>query len=329
MIPLVLPQGMVKRALLVGMLLLASCFKGGGGATTAPPPKNTAVAKGPDFSATIADPVGFLPMDSEIVLGLDVDQVRRSPLWPQLEARVTTAGGAGLTAFKAICGFDPMTTVHGIMMGIKNLKQQTPDGVIVVRGLDRPRLMGCMTKAQQNPDHSVVIEDGIVVIAGKSDPTTVAFAFVDASTVVGVIGPTASKGQLKSVLTSGAPLRSSPAFGSLLDLTDLRASLWGVLNGASSVFDQASGMIGMRPKAVFGSVTLANGLGMKMHLRLETATQASQIQTMIGGQIGMARAMFDKLDVTTEDADLVIALAMTDAQLSSMMQLLGAQLGGP
>jgi hypothetical protein len=68
---------------------------------------------------------------------------------------------------------------------------------------------------------------------------------------------------------------------------------------------------------------------MKMHLRAETATQASQLQTMVGGQVGMARAMFDKLDVTTEDADLVIALAMTETQLSSMMQLLGAQLGGP
>ena len=321
---------MLKRALLVGSLVFASCFKGGGTTTVAPPVGNTVAPKAVDYTATVADPLGFLPVDAEVILGLDVDSVRKSALWPQLAGRLSTAGGDRLRAFEATCGFDPMTTVHAITIGIKNLKQNTPDGVMVVHGLDRPQLMGCMAKAQQKGDHKVMIEDGIVSIRGsETPPSTVAFAFVDASTVVAVIGPTASKAQLQAVLAAGVPLRTSPAFNELVKLTDLESSMWMILNGSSSVFDQAASAIGSRPKAIMGSVNLGAGLTMNMRLRLEGAAQAQQFQQMINGQIGMVRAMFDKLDITTDAADIVVALAMSDQQLNNIVQLVVGQLGGP
>jgi hypothetical protein len=333
---------MVKRALLVGSLLLTtSCYKDKGSSTTAPPPPSNTVAQPRvtvDYSRTIADPLGFLPIDSEIVLGLDVEQLRKSPFWVPAAAKLSTAGGNDLAAFKMACGTDPMATVRSITMGIKNLSA-TPDGVMVVSGLDRAALMACMEKA---PKTTTTIQNGIVVITSTSAPgagglgapaggaqSTVAFAFVDASTVVGVMGPSASREHLRAVLAAGAPLRSSPAFTEIVKHTDLAASGWMMLNGSSKVFDQAAGALGTRPKAAFGSINVTNGVSMDMRLRLEDAAHATQLAPMIGGQVGMARAMFTKLDITTDDVDLVMSLAMTDAQLTQLLQLAGVTLNGP
>jgi len=328
----VLDLAMAQRVWLAGLLTLASCFADNGKVAQPPhqPPPKDPTPHGKDYSATIADPLGFLPADSEIVFGLDVDSVRRSTLGPPLAARLAELGGTELTLFKQTCGFDPMTTVHAITLGIKNVKQATPDGVIVVHGLDRPQLTNCMSRAQSRDPKVVTIQNGIVEInnrdPNKPDGSKVVFAFVDASTVVGVIGPTANRDRLQTVLASGVPLRSSLSFVELIKLTDLESSLWGVINGASSVFDQVAGL-GMRPKAVFGSLTLANGMSIAMRLRLESPAQATQLQQLANGQVGMARSMFEKLDITTDNADVVVAAAMNDQQLTAILSLAGVSLG--
>ncbi len=322
---------MDHRALLVGSLLFAACYKDPGATRTGPrSPDNAVAVKGPDYSATLADPVGFLPVDSELVLALDVDSLRKSPLWPQLAGKLSQATGPALRQFQEACGFDPMTTIHAITIGFKNLKQETPDGVIVVSGLDRPKLMGCIGKVKPKPGSTEsVVVDGDVILATSSNGGKSAFAFVDASTIVGAIGANVGKPQLMAVLSAGAPLHTSPAFAELLKLTDLEASLWTVMNGSSSIFDQATGALGMRPKAVFGSVNLTAGLTMNVRMRLDSAAQAQQLQQMVSGQIGMARAMFDKLDITTDNADLVVTLAMTEQQLNNIMQMVLGAVGGP
>ncbi len=315
------------RAFALASLLLASCYKDK--PRTEGPPGNGAppVAARVDYSATIADPLGFLPLDSELVLGVDVDQVKKSMFWPPLAAKITQAGGSSFTTFKAICGFDPMQTVRAMSLGIKNIGQKTPDGVMVVHGLDRAALMGCMEKGAKQGG-KITIENGIVTVT-SDDNSAVAFAFVDASTVVGVIGPTASAGQLKAVLASGVPLRGSPAFADLLAKTNLEASGWMVMNGNSSVFDQMASAVGSRPKAAFGSVSVLSGVAMDLHLRLDSAAQAQQLSTMANNQAGMARSMFTKLDITTDAADVVVQLAMTDQQVSQILQLAGVSLAAP
>jgi len=318
---------MNSRALVVASLLLTSCYKDK--PRTEVPPSNgvpPATAR-VDYSATIADPLGFLPVDSELVLGVDVDQVKKSMFWPPLAARISQAGGPALTTFQQVCGFDPMQTIRAMSLGIKNLGQKTPDGVLVVHGVDRGALMACMEKGAQSGGKTQ-IENGLVTVR-SDDGSTVAFAFVDASTIVGVVGPSASAAQLKAVLAAGSPLRSSPAFAELVAKTNLEASGWMVMNGSSSVFDQMAQAVGSRPKAAFGSVSVLSGVAMDLHLRLDTPAQAQQLSTMANQQAGMARSMFTRLDITTENADVVVALAMTDQQLTSILQMAGVSLATP
>ncbi len=318
------------RPFLAGMFFLTACFNSGGsrGGTT---PSNTAGGRGGvDYSATIADPVGFLPIDSEVVLSLDAEQLRRSPMWPMLETKLLAAAGRDLMMFKTVCGFDPVTSIRGITIGIKNLKQETPDGVLVVSGLDRTRLTDCMTKARKDGDKAVqVATDGTVTIAAEgAGDSPVVFRFVDESTVVAMIGPATSSASFSAVLASGAQLRKSPAFGELVGRINLEAALWTVINGNSSVFEQAAAL-GVKPKAVVGFVNLVAGMEANVRVRLSNPQEAQQLTTMAQGQLGMAQGFFDKLEVTADGADVAVVAVMTDAQLQSMLSLVNGMLGSP
>ncbi len=317
------------RSLLAGAFLLTACFKSGGSSGTTPSNKAGGRAT-VDYSATIADPVGFLPMDSEVVLSLDAEQLRRSPVWGMLETKLLAAAGRDLAMFKTVCGFDPVTSIRGITIGIKNLKQDTPDGVLVVSGLDRTRLTDCMTKARKEGDKAVqVAADGTVTIAAEgAGDSPVVFGFVDDSTVVAMIGPATTSASFAAVLSGGSPLRKSPAFGELVGRINLEAALWTVINGNSSVFEQAAAL-GVKPKAIVGFVNLATGMDASLRIRLSSPQEAQQLTTMAQGQLGMAQGFFDKLEVNADGADVAVLAVMTDAQLQSMLSIVNGMLGSP
>lgn len=318
------------RLLLAGVLLLSACFKSGGsgGAGT---PSNTAGGRSSvDYSATIADPVGFLPIDSEVVLSLDAEQIRSSPVWAMLETKLLAAAGRDLMMFKTVCGFDPVTSIRGITIGIKNLKQETPDGVLVVSGLDRVRLTACMAKARKEGDKAVqVAADGTVTIAAEgAGDSPVVFGFVDDSTVVAMIGPATSSASFAGVLAAGSPLRKSAAFSELVGRINLEAALWTVINGNSSMFEQAAAL-GVKPKAIVGFVNLVAGMDANIRVRLSNPQEAQQLTTMAQGQLGMASGFFDKLEVTADGADVAVVAVMTAEQLQNMLSLVNGMLGSP
>jgi hypothetical protein len=319
---------MRHRLLLVGVLLVGGCYKGGSGGAATVTPTTTARASA-DYTATLADPVGFLPVDSEVVFSLDAEQLRGSEIWRMLEPKLWASAGSDLAAFKVVCGFDPVSAVRGITVGVKALKQDTPDAVLVVSGIDRARLTDCMARTSKEGEKGVALhKDGVITIAGDAkDPSHVAFAFVDASTVVAQVGPLASHDSLLAILKSGAPLRKSPAFVELIAQVNLEASLWTVINGNSSVFEQAAAL-GVKPKAMFGSVGLTKGLDASVRFRLSTPQEAQSLTAMAQGQLSIASSFFEKLDITADDADVVIIAVMTEAQLQNMVSLLGGMLGG-
>jgi hypothetical protein len=316
---------MRHRLLLAGVLVLGACFSSksskGGGATEAPANKAPA---GPDYSATLADPLGFLPLDSELVLGVDAAQLRQSELWRQLEPKLLASAGQGLAAFEAACKFNPITSIRGITMGLKRLGEDKASGVVVLAGLDRAHLTECLRKAAK--DNPTLVRSAGDVFTIHTDSGDLAFAFVDAASAVALVGPGASDQALREVLRSGAPLRTSPAFLQMLGLVDLDASLWLFMNGASKVFDSAAST-GFRPKAVFGNVSVGSGLSAKLRMRLDSANTASQLATMAQGQLGSVSNFFDKLDVTADDADVVVAAALTQQQLDNLTAMLGGFLG--
>ncbi len=312
------------RSSIAWVLLFAACYHDPG-RTALPAPSNTVEVKpahGPSYRDTIADPLGFLPLDSEIVLGLSGDQVRQSGLWKQLEPNLLAKIGPQLKTFMALCKLDPLESIHSLSVAVKNVGHDHPDGVLVVRGLDREALLACLSRTE-GAERKVTIDDGVVSIeATASDPDNVVFRFVDRTTLVAVVGTTATKEVLQRVLRSGAPLRSSPVFNEMWTLLDTSGALWVLINGTGTIFDKA-GALGLKPKAMFGSVSLAAGLSIDLRMRLGSVAEVTQIVTMAQSQLKSARALMERFDVTADNLDVVIALEMTDQQIQSLFGMFG------
>jgi len=93
--------------------------------------------------------LGLIPVDAEAVVGVNWAQLQSSGLWKQfVEPEMLKDNDflKGLAQFKERCGFDPMTSVKRITMGMKGLGGDKPDGIVVLHGLDKAKAMACVDK---------------------------------------------------------------------------------------------------------------------------------------------------------------------------------------
>lgn len=318
---------MGHRWLLVVALAVAGCYSSKGGGAKAP--SNTAapalapvVSKHAHLARTIADPLGFLPVDSEIVLHIDTQRVRRSALWRQYEPMLMQAASNGLPKVSGDCGLDIIANLGTLRFGFKDIGDHV-QGVMVVTGINNAKLRTCMVADKQSGDFVI---DGDVMVGTSTKGQEMALELVGASTVVLVMGTGTDRARLDAVLNSGAPLRTSPAFVDIFSTLNTQSALWFAMNGSSKAFDQTAGL-GFRPKALFGSVGLVDGLSASMRIRMESPGSATQLTTMISGQIGALKSFVDRLDVAADANDVTLELGMTDAQVSSIVSMLGGLAG--
>ena len=52
--------------------------------------------------------LSLLPVDSEMVIGLNIAQLQQSALWKQFSPKIMDKIAGNLADFKADCGFDPL-----------------------------------------------------------------------------------------------------------------------------------------------------------------------------------------------------------------------------
>jgi hypothetical protein len=302
----------------LGSIALGACFRDrapGGTLENRP--------GGPRELAASGDPLAFLPIDSEILIGVDARQVLASAVWKQLEPQIMPMLAEGMREFQARCGYDPLETLHSVTVGLKD--GETLDGVFVMRGPDRERTMKCLA-GELPKGVRLTIDRGVITIPsdGPGDPAVV-MTFAGARTLVAAT----SREKLDAALAGGAPLRSSRAFAELWGLVDSRQAAWAVVNGASSAFDDLTAL-GIRPRALFGSIGLASGLSLTGRVRLASPDEATQLAALGQGQLGMFKAMADRVDLGTTGADVTVRVDMTAAQVDSLSRLLlGSMLGNP
>lgn len=325
-----LTTGMRPRwfALVLLVVTVAACYR------SAPEPK-TLANKAPALRARVAivDPLGYLPMDSEVVVHLDASQLRASAMWPRFEPMMLARIGPTLSMFQTTCGFDPLAAITRISLGMKDLDAPRPGGIIVVRGLDRAATMACYERADAQsrkahlpPGHTV--ERGIVVVPGSAGDPPTAFTFADANTLVVMTGVNTSAQALVDVLDGGTPLRGSTAFNDIFGYVEPRDAVWFVINGNSKVFDKLS-VLGVDPRAVAGSVSLRAGLAGSVRVRFATPDQATQLAATVQPQVGAVKMFADELEVTSEETDLLVRIVMTQQQVESLAAMLGGVLGTP
>ncbi len=301
-------------ALSVGFVV-SGCSKGGGSSG----------------GATSGEDLGLLPADSEVVVGINFTQIQSSSLYKQFSPKLVEKLSKELGDVKAACGFDPLESLKSISVGLKDVGGDTTSGVFVVHGIEKAKLMAksCQDKLNEsNKGNPMTVEDGVMIEHPNHGPA-IAVGFTDDTTMVGVIGADANKDSIKKVASANSGLKTSSQFSELYGKIKPDQSLWVVVNAEAPAFSQL-GQLGMHPKRIYGSLNVTDGLGLDLRVRMSSADEATQLTTMAKGQIGspMIKAMFDKLEVTSDGAEVHAEVGMTEAQLKSIAAMAKGGLGG-
>jgi len=279
------------------------------------------------------DDLTLLPVDSEMVMGLNFAQLQQSALWKEYAPKFMDKAAPSLAKFKAACGFDPMDALKSVSLGMKNLGGGKPEGVVVIHGLEKGKVMGsCLDKAKEHAakEGTTISVDGDVINVKDKGGMTSAFTFVNDNTLLGVMGSNGNKDGVKQAAAGTSALKSSPAFVDMYSKINTNDSLWLLMNGSSKVFDKMAGM-GVKPKALFGSLNVSDGLNLDFRMRVDTPDQAQQLANMGKSQAAGAKQYFDKFDIGNDGPDLKVSLSMSPQKLKALAQQFGGmlqQMGG-
>jgi hypothetical protein len=304
-----------------------------------PGPANDKVAEAPAGQTMApasvnanADDLSLLPVDSEVVMGLNFAQLQQSALWKQFVEPQMMKGDTQqkMAEFKAKCGFDPMAAVQSLSIGLKNVGGVgTPDGVIVVHGTDKTKVMDCLDKMKDEAqkDGSTITKDGDVVNIKGKNGDNMAFTYVSNDTLVATMGASGNTAGVKAAAAGTSALKTSATFVEMYGKINKGDSLWMLMNGNSKAFDKAAAL-GFKPKAVFGSVNVTDGLTLDLRVRLDTPDQAVQIANMAKGQTQQFVKMVDKLDIAAEQTDVKINIALSNQKLQALIAQFAGMMGG-
>jgi hypothetical protein len=267
----------------------------------------------------------LIPVDSEAVFGVNFGQLLASGLWKQFiepEMMKDNDFMTNMKLFKDKCGFDPMASVKNVSLGMKGLGNDKPDGVAVIHGLDKAKTLACADKwqAEAAKEKVTIKKDGDVVLMTHKDGT-VAFTFISGDRLLMVMGTEATPDGIKKAAQGGSTLATSPAFVDMYGKINKDQSLWFLMNGNSKIFEEASSL-GLRPKAVFGSLHVTDALSADVRARLDSADQATQTVNNFKGQVQAMASMVDKLDFTADGPDVKLAAAASNAKLQNLFKMM-------
>jgi hypothetical protein len=277
-----------------------------------------------------AEDLSLLPLDSELVLGINLAQVQQSALWKQFVEPKMMSGDAmrKMTEFKAKCGFDPMAAVKSVSVGMKGVGGNTPDGVVVVHGLDKNKMWSCLDnmKDEMTKDGTEFSREGDVGLFKNKSGNSVAMTFVNDGTLLAVLGDKATVAGAKAAAAGGSTLKSSPPFLDMYGKLNTGDSLWGLMNGNSKAFDKMASL-GVKPKAMFGSINVTDGLSLDLRMRLETPDAAAQFANMSKAQLQQAAKMFDQADATSDGSDVRFKIVLSNQKLQALISQFAGLMG--
>lgn len=291
----------MKLALL---LALVAC----GSSAPAIGPSHKAAA--PSYEASLDDVLGFLPVDSEIVVAIDAKQIRGSQIWAVLAPRIEQEMGSDLKELRTACGFDPLKTVERVSLGLRMPDSEHLSGVVVVHGVGAGTL-GCMKSRTGSRD------DRGVVITHDGERKQAAWTVIG-STLIGQLDARANQDSLQIVLASGSPLRSSSAFMAMYDRLDHRASILGLANGRSHAFDELDGE-GIRPATVDGTVTITDHVTLTAHGLFGDDATAAKVDTMLTGAFGSIGKLLEHAESRADGHRVEAGISMSGAQLQQLL----------
>ncbi|HEX5063600.1 MAG TPA: hypothetical protein VFV99_29685 [Kofleriaceae bacterium] len=283
-------------------------------------PANKAAA--PDYRTTADDELGFLPVGTDIVIGMNVTQFRGTAMWNSLQPQID-GFRRELEQIVGDCSHpNPIDTIERGTVAINLAPDGNPHGVFVVRGIDTTRVLDCMIQQMKKEGGTGMLDRGVAIMSMPGSRTQLAAAVVGPSTLVMQTETTVTYDSMTKILTSGSPLRSSPVFMEFYKRREAGASFWGMANGNAWFFEELAQM-GMRPKSLDGTLIVTDRLAFSIRMTMASPADAAKVSAELDKIKGPAGGFVQQFDTRIDDATLRIHVVMTEQQVRGLAGMLG------
>jgi hypothetical protein len=293
-----------------------------------PKPIAAAPVAVPTVPVRVASDLDYIPAQSELVAQIDVESLRRTPLYSGLiqpALAKTLANNSYFTTFKKLCNFDPTIELTSIIIGATQLNDDNARLVaLVAHGVDNKRTMQCLAtaKASAFANGGKVEQHGNNIEVANRQGETAWLTFIDDRTVVIQIGKSASESSLNAMIAGKSGLSSSIGFTDLYrKVSDGNARF--LFNDSSKKLPSSTGL---SIKQAYGNITISDVATMIIRLRMSSAAEASKRADEFRSQISAIKSMVQDVSLTAEAADIIVTTKMTDAQIRSFIGLAGGML---
>jgi len=309
-------------ALVIGLGLLAACKKD----DKAGQPAEKLAAQSGGGATAVSDDLSLLPVDSEVVVGVNVAQIQQSALWKQFVEPKMNQGEfqKRMTELKTRCGYDPMTAIKSMSIGAKPGGTNKVSFVAVAHGVDKAKSLECLDKSKDEiaKDGTTMTRDGdVVLLDNAAQNEHAAITFVNDSTGLIAVGDAATTAGVKALLSGSSGLKSSTAFIEMYKKIKTTDSVWVLANG--KVMEK----LPMSATAAYGSLNVTDGFALDGHIRSQSPEAATQMATLATGQFKQAAQFVDKAEFTAEGNEVHAVVVMSNAKLQALIQQVGPMLG--
>jgi hypothetical protein len=268
----------------------------------------------------------MIPVDSDVVLGLDIAQAQKSAAFREYALPAITKSAdvqKVLETLKTKCNIDPMASASRLTASIKTAGNNDADFVGVLHGIEKSKAMPCIDSLKEElaAQKLEAVKDGDVVTI-KNERGALAFTFIGDTTAVIVSGPKTSKERVLEVAQGKSTLKTSKEFSDMHGKLNTSHTLWFLVRGDNEMIAKNLEKLNVKSKAIFGTVNLTDGLEVRGNMRVETEEQATNMVDLAKTQTGMFANMATKFEIDRDKNDVRTVIVMTQEQLKSVAGLL-------
>lgn len=268
---------------------------------------------GAGASTEAGGPLSYVPAGSNVVAVIEVKKLLDAPAMKDgiEQAKAIAAGERDFKQLQELTGIDPFKDVATVVIGGSTDDKDGP-AIVLVGSFDAKKVADAV-KAKEPKMQAEAVSGNTLLLSPSAD------AFAKAKE--------ASK---------GAALAGSPDLKALYDLTDKsHAITFAVKVGGRIEKDMNGPLAGAQ--AVFGSMTVTDGMAMKGAVRFSAADKANGLKTELEGQLGQVKPMaammglsdmLDGLKLSVSGNDFVGEFSLSAAQIKKAQDTAKGMLGG-
>jgi hypothetical protein len=271
------------------------------------------------------------PPDSEVLIGINVQQIRESDFGKMIASQAAVSGNPQFKAFSEKAGFDPLKDLNEVL--ITAPAKQKPNAFLMMRGrFDAAKLQKLATEGGMKASEYL----GVTIMSKPEQQEGLsAVAVINSSLIVG--GDLAGVRAFVARFASGRePAGLSPAVAAKAAEVSKANDIWVLLHAAPSTFVPAGAIQGPMGDLVqsIEQVTLGLKFGSDIVLALDAVTHTPKDAEGLAGAVrmfsGMAAAnqqgnkqvaaLLQRLKVDSDGNTAKLSLAIPEAEAEAAIR---------